>query len=286
MRAPLLMLLAVAACGPGRDTTFHRIKEISAVTKLEVAEGWIYFVEGGALKRVAKTGGDIEVITQTGVVDFAATKGHLYAATVANGVLSSDIPLTGVVGAGVSISSDVALAIAADQNGVSWVTCSTVTHAALDGTAQTSAAVPGTCLNSSTRLALDSSTAYGVNGSGEWYASRSGGPTKTFGSLPCQRIAAGGGWVYCADTTNGLKRIDPLNRTVEDVFAGQVRTFAIGELRLYAAVGEDLVSSPRNSTRTDVLGTYSKISAIALDSAAVYFVNTEGDRGLLLSTAP
>jgi hypothetical protein len=287
MRLSLLLVLALAACGPG-DRKFTSLFNLTAIDKIALADTSVYFVESQALKRVPKTGladgGTSEVLVTSGVVDFAATEGHLYLAT-SSGVHHLEVFSSGMVGPPVKLSDDAALAIAADGNGVSWVGCSTLTHAALDGSNMRSVAVPGTCVKAATLLALDSSTAYGVNGGGEWYASRSGAPPTSFGTETCSSLAAAGGWVYCGDSARGLRRMLPLEGTVEEVFAGSVRAFAISESSVYASVGEDLVASPRNTTRYDVLGTYAAISAIALDTDAVFFVNTLSDRGLILSTS-
>jgi hypothetical protein len=280
----LLVLVVAAGCGPGRDPAFFRIVQFSAVDKLQLAGSSIYFEEGDGLKRIDKAGGMVQVIHSGKVTDFAVATGHAYAATE-EGVRHYTVAGNGIFSGGELVSSDAALAIAADDNGVSWVTCTTLTHAAPGGTGQLSVPIPGTCAGTGTRLALDSSTAYGVSGKGEWYAARSGGPVTLFANEPCKLLAAGGGWLYCGNGAAGLVRFSPVRREVEQVLQGEVHSFAIGEARIYAGIGEDLVSSPRNSTQVEVLGTYADISAIALDSTSVYFVNTEGSLGLLLRTS-
>ena len=237
-----------------------------------------------ALKRFAKNGGALEVLVPMGVVDFDATDGHAYAATQLMGVQHVEIPSTGAMTIG-TLSGEAALAIAADEHGVSWVTCSTLTHASLDGASQIREPVTGTCANQATRLALDSSTAYGINGQGQWYASRSGGPIAGLASEKCSRLEAANGWLYCSHRDTGLRRFSPRTKDIELVIDGQVHTFAVGPSRIYAGVGQDLVANPRNTAQQEVYGTYAAISAITLDSKDVFFVNTEGNLGLLLRTA-
>ncbi|MBK7861183.1 MAG: hypothetical protein IPJ65_21735 [Archangiaceae bacterium] len=278
------LLASLAACGPGRDPTFKHIIELSAVTKLQLGDKSVYFVEAQALKRVAKKGGDAEVILASGVVDFAATNGHVFAATT-SGIVHLAVASDGALSAPTTVSSAPALAIAADGNGVSWASCSALTHAALDGSAQRSVSLSGGCAGATVHLTLDSSTAYGVDSRGEWYASRSGSAAKHFATETCSSIEAAGGWLYCGDAARGLRRIYPFGGTVEVLFPGTVRAFDISDAKVYASVGQDLVSSPRNTARYEVIGTYATISAIAVDTDALFFVNTTQDRGLMLSTA-
>ncbi len=285
MRLFVLVLLAFAsACGSNRDPMFYRIVQFSAVSKLELGGGHVYFSEGNQLKRVPKAGGPIETVVMAGVADFAATDGHVYAATNA-GVVHLTLQTGGGIVSTDTLSSEPALAVAADANGVTWVNCSAVTSAALDGSNQVRTPLPGPCANQLTRLAIDSSTVYGMNTAGQWYTSRSGGEVKPLAAEKCSRLEAAGGWLYCSDRDFGLRRFSPRTKDVELVIDGQVHTFSIGESRIYAGVGQDLVSSPRNTSRQEVLGTYAAISAIALDASDVYFVNTEGNLGLLLRTA-
>ncbi|MBL8949864.1 MAG: hypothetical protein JNK82_03745 [Myxococcaceae bacterium] len=287
MRRLLLVLLATvsAACSPGRDPQFIRIVQFSAVDKLQLADAWVYFAEGDGLKRVEKAAKTpmVETLLASTVTDFAVVPEHIYVATP-SGVVHLPITTMGV-GQAASLSNDNALAIAADKAGVSWVTCTSLTHAAPDGSAQVTVPVAGMCAGAATQLVLDSSTAYGVSGRGEWYASRSGGSVTWFANEPCKHIAAAGGWLYCANEAAGLTRFSPIRPEVEQVLNGNVRAFAVGEARIYAGVGADLISSPRNSTQVDVLGTLAQISSIAVDAANVFFVNTEGNLGLLLRTA-
>lgn len=280
----LLTFVVLSACGPNRDTSFTRIVQFSAVGKLVVAGDHVYFNEMGGLKRVPKKGGAIEVVTSTSVIDYAATAGHVYAATP-SGVLHFALSSSGAVASMSTLSNDAPLAIAADANGVSWVTCSALNNAALDGSGLSTTTFSAPCANNATRLTLDSSTVYGISGQGQWYASRSGGALVKLANEKCSRIEAAGGWLYCSDQAEGLRRFSPWTNDIEMVLAGQVHTFAIGESRIYAGIGQDLVASPRNTSTQDVYGTYAAISAIALDGSDVYFVNTEGNLGLLLRTA-
>lgn len=275
LAAAVLLLLA---CGGGRDATFTRIVQFSAVEKLQQADGFIYFTEGSALKRVAIKNGLVESLLPNGVVDFAVTNGHVFAATT-DGVMHQS-----TTGEPEKVSPHKALSIAADGHGVSWLTCTTVTHASLDGVIASVNPVLGQCGNANTRLTLDSSTAYGQSADGIWWASRSGGPIKYFSTRQCNRVGAGGGWFYCA-TLESLSRLGPLTGQDEEILTGQVRDFAIGASRIYAARDSELVSMPRDGSSVAVLGTYAAISAVALDSEHVYIVNTESGLGLLLSTA-
>src|SRR5262245_4775356 len=125
-----LLLVVAAGCGSGRDPGFYRIVQFSAVDKLQLADKWVYLAEDDGLKRVEKAGGKpLEVVYPGTVVDFAAVPGHLYAATP-SGVVHFSIAAAGTVSAPTPVSPDNALAIAADKNGVSWVTCTALTHAA------------------------------------------------------------------------------------------------------------------------------------------------------------
>src|SRR5262249_39389094 len=132
-------------------------------------------------------------------------------------------------------------------------------------------------------MTIDSSTAYGSAASGDWYASRSGGPVTLFGSVPCTRVAAGGGWLYCM--SDGLRKLQPLSQEVETAIEGDVRDFVLSPKNIYASVGEDLEAVPRSGGNGYVLGTYASISAVTVDDQSVYFVNTDSNLGLLLSTA-
>ncbi len=287
MRSTLLvLLLSVAACGSGRDPSFFRIVQFSAVEKLQLADAWVYFAEGDGLKRVEKAAAApaVQMVHMGVVTDFAVVPGHVYVAGPM-GIVHYTIASNGMLAGPTPISSENVLAISADKSGVSWVTCTSLTHATSDGTGPISVAMPGPCAGTGTQLVLDSSTAYGINGKGEWYASRTGGPVTAFANEPCKQLAAAGGWLYCANAASGLVRFSPVRKEIEQVLLGDVHTFAVGESRVYAGVGADLVSSPRNSTQVEVLGTLASISAISLDTANVFFVNTEGNLGLLLRTA-
>ena len=279
----LLFSLAVG-CGPGRDPSFHRVVQFSAVGKLAIAGNHVYFAEDRALKRVGKQGGAVEIITPVDVNDFAAAAGHVYAATT-GGIDHHALATAGTIASTRQISTDAALAIAADATGVAWVTCSTVVIAASDGSGQIRVPLTRPCSNANTRLALDSSTVYGMDAMGQWLMSRAGGSFKPIANERCQRIEAGGGWLYCSDREMGLRRFTTRVNEVESVLDGQVHAFAIGATRIYAGMGQDLISSPRNTRTQEVLGTYAAISAIALDEKDVFFVNTEGPLGLLLRTA-
>jgi hypothetical protein len=194
MRLQLLVLSLVAvACGPGRDPKFTSIVQFSAVDKLQMADAFIYYPEFGVLKRVAKTEGAMpQIVHPSGVLDFAVAPGHAYAVTP-SGVLHFALATNGLISAPTTISTDGPLAIAADRYGVSWATCSRLTHARPDGTEPIVEPMPGGCSLDGLQLTLDSSTAYGVDARGEWYASRSGGPITPFANEPCERIAAAGG---------------------------------------------------------------------------------------------
>jgi len=286
-RAYLVFLSALLlACPSGRDPSFFRIVQFSAVDKLQLADAWVYFAEGDGLKRVEKAAATpmVQMVHMGPITDFAVVPGHVYIAGP-QGIGHYPIMPNGMLGAPGNISSDTALAIAADKTGVSWVTCSTLTHATPDGTGQITVPMPGPCAATSTQLVLDSSTAYGVAGKGEWWASRSGSDVVFFANEPCQQIAAAAGWLYCANGPQGLTRFSVVRKEVEQVLNGDVHAFAVGESRIYAGMGADLVSSPRNSTQVEVLGTLASISAISVDAANVFFVNTEGNLGLLLRTS-
>lgn len=287
MRAWFFVVLAMlVACGPGRDPSFFRIVQFTAVEKLQLADAWVYFKEDMGLRRVEKAAATpmVQPVHLGAVTDFAVAPGHAYVAGPA-GITHYPIMPNGTLGAPTPISSDTALAITADKTGVSWVTCTTLTHALPDGSGQLTVAMPGPCAGPATRLVLDSSTAYGINGKGEWYAARTGGDVTPFANEPCKQLAATAGWLYCSNGPQGLVRFSPVRKEVEQVLNGDVHAFAVGESRIYAGVGADLISSPRNSTQVDVLGTLAAISAISLDAANVFFVNTEGNLGLLLRTA-
>ena len=278
----LALVLCLAACESPRE--FTRIVQFTAVTKLVLGGNHVYFSEDRALKRVAKGGGPIEILPATDVVDFAAATGHVYAAT-AGGLLHITLNTNGSVATSTAFTNEPVISVAADGAGVSWLTCSAVTHAALDGSNPIRVPTTRPCgMGGTTRIALDSSTVYGMDQMGQWMSSRAGGPITPLANEKCQRIEAGGGWLYCSDRDAGLRRFSPRVKEVELVLDGQVHTFALGTTRLYAGVGQDLISSPRNTSTQEVLGTYAAISAIVLDEKDVYFVNTEGNLGLLLRT--
>lgn len=281
MKRPCLaLLLALAACGPTRDTSFNRIVQFSAVKKLQVLGGYVYFFESTGFERVqAKGGANVEpLFTNGGIHDFSVVTGAAYVASD-NGLFR--VPTT--MGAPqTQLTSEKTVAVAADDNGVSWLTCTQLNHAALDGTQRVS--TPLDSCNGDATLAIDSSTAYGGGASGDWYASRSGGPVKKFGSLTCKKVMPGAGWVYCI--SNGLRRIDPMTGELQVVLEGDVRDFTLSPSHVYAATGQDLDSQPRSGGQgPTVLGTYANITSVAVDDQSLYFVNTDADLGLLLSTA-
>lgn len=276
------VLLCLSACEAQRE--FTRVVQFTAVTKLVLGGNHVYFSEDRALKRVAKTGGAIEVLVTADVVDFAAATGHAYAATNA-GLLHVTLATNGTVAMTTTLTNEPVISVAADGAGVSWLTCTAVTHAAHDGSNPIRVPTTRPCgMGGTTRITLDSSTVYGMDPMGQWMSSRAGGPITPLANEKCQRIEAGGGWLYCSDRDAGLRRFSPRVKEVELVLDGQVHTFALGATRVYAGVGQDLISSPRNTSTQEVLGTYAAISAIVLDEKDVYFVNTEGNLGLLLRT--
>lgn len=278
----LALILSLAACGPPRE--FARVVQFSAVGKLVIGGSYAYFSEDRALKRVRKSGGAIEFIVPADVVDFAASTGHVYAATN-GGLFHITLNADESVAMSTTLTDEPIVSVAADGAGVSWLTCSSVTHAAPDGTNPIRVTTTRPCgMGGTTRIVLDSSTVYGMDPMGQWMTSRAGGPITPLANEKCQRIEAGGGWLYCSDRDAGLRRFSPRVKEVELVLDGQVHTFALGAVRIYAGVGQDLISSPRNTSTQEVLGTYAAISAIVLDDKDVYFVNTEGNLGLLLRT--
>src|SRR5262249_43739865 len=105
-----------------------------------------------------------------------------------------------------------------------------------------------------------------------------------FATLGCKKVMSGAGWLYCI--SDGLRRLAPLTQDSELVMNGDVRDFALSPVNVYAAVGQDLDSQPRSGgAGPNVLGTYANITSAAVDTQSLYFVNTDGDLGLLLSTA-
>ena len=286
MRSALIAafaLLSLVACGPGRcpdpNNCFTSIVQFSAVTKLQVSSGFVYFHEAGGFERVSVDGGTIEnLLTDETVHDFAVTSGFAYVATD-TGLVRLDT--TNTTGQHQQLSTDKTVGVAADANGVAWLSCASLNQSNLDGSARTQTKLDS-CSDPSV-LAIDSSTVYGSAASGNWYASRSGGALTLFGSEPCKRVLAGGGWMYCNPNTGGLERIDPLSGEVQDLMQGDVHDFALSPANLYVATGTDLDAQPRGSGNGSILGTYANISSVAVDDK-VYFVNTQADLGLLLST--
>jgi hypothetical protein len=273
------LLLTATACGPARDPTFTSIVQFSAVKKLQVMAGYVYYFEATGFKRVPTGGGMVEPLFTNGTVhDFSVVTGYAYVASD-DGLYR--IP-TAMGAAVMTITQEKVVAVAADDFGLSWLTCLQLNHAALDGTQKISTPL-GSC-NGDATLALDSSTAYGSGASGDWFASRNGDPIHHFSTLSCSKVTAGAGWVYCI--SNGLQRINPLTGDAEMVMDGDVHDFTLSPSNLYTAVGPDLDSQPRSGgVGPTVLGTYASISAVAVDDQLLYFVNTAADMGLLLSTA-
>jgi hypothetical protein len=277
MRLLPLALLALVACGPSRDPSFNRIVQFSAVKKIQASANFIYTFESTGLERVPTTGGSLETMfSDDGVNDFSVIPSGAYVATN-NGLVLVDLSTHGHQ----TLFAEKTVAVAADQFGVTFLTCNALNHAALDGSQRIS--TPLDSCNGDSKLAIDSSTAYGSNADGDWFASRSGGPISIFGNTPCFRVVAGGGWMYCGSA--GLKRINPLTQDVETVVDGDVHDFTLSAESIYLSVGTDLDSMPRGGGNLYVLGTLADISAVDVDDKLVYFVNTDSNLGLLLSTA-
>jgi hypothetical protein len=281
---PLAAVLSAFSCGPGRDPTFNRLVQFSAVTKLRIASGQVYFTEAGVFERVPVTGGTVEVITVggSGVADFAVVDDTGYLAT-STGVFKVD--LTDITIPAVQLSSEIATAIDADENGVSWLGCNALVSAQPDGSGLLRTTLDPTICLAGAQVALDTSTVYGGDTTGLWYASRSGGAITRITAASCTRMLAGAGWLYCAGASN-LVQINPLTGLYQTAVNNSVRDFALSPDRLYGADDTNLFSQARTaSTGEEVLGAYADISSVAVDDTSCYFVNTSGSLGLLLSTA-
>jgi hypothetical protein len=282
MRFVLLAAAVLAtACGPQHcpdpNSCFKTVGQFSALTKLQVAANFVYFYEAAGFERVPVAGGTAEtLLSDTTVRDFAVVTNFAFVATD-TGLVRID------TGSGIghtSLSSEKTLAVAADDTGVAWLTCTALNQAGLDGSQLRS--TPVTECGASA-LTLDGSTVYGSDDVGLWYASRSGGAINRYSELQCSRMQPGGGWVYCL-FNNGLIRVDPLQQVSEQVMDGNVHDFALSAQNIYAGVDTDLDAIPRNGGGPVIYGTIANITAVAVDSTSCYLVNSSADMGRLLST--